>query len=155
MDRICFVIICMLFASIYPILKFRHEHALLPEFARWLGKNTEAEAKIIVSDEGLFIHYYGHRGTLSRPRSFHTLNNERLQEFKENLDALLNNGIPVYITGIGLYGYDPKSQFSNFMKKNYDIKLTGAKMTEDWHRGEIFQRIAFDEVYQIKIQNRK
>lgn len=144
------MIVCLLFSRIYPVLEFRHQHALLPEFARWLGKNTEPDAKIIVGDEALFIRYYAKRETLSRPRSFHSISDEKLQQFKNEIDHLLSNDIPIYITGIGLYGYDPQQQFSNFIKKYYDLELRGRKLTEDWHRGEMFHRINFDEVYQIR-----
>lgn len=149
---ILFSLLCTLsYQRIYPLLEFRHRHALLPEFYRWLGRHVEENAQIIISDGGAFLAVYGQRPQLRRPLKVRQpYSPEELAEFKDALDTRLQTQIPVYITGTGLYSHDPDGQFSNFINNNYRLRLVGRKPSEDWHRGAIYAATFFEHVYRIE-----
>jgi len=148
-----FLTIYLMTNSIHPLLAFRHHYALLPQFAQWIEKNTEKNAQIIVGDEGLFIEYYAHRGILGRPRmtpSVPFLNESSLNGFKNTLDSLLDQEIPVYIDSDGLYSYDPGQRFSRLIKENYFLIFKGRHLSEDWHRGELDWGVYWQSLYKIQ-----
>jgi len=137
------------FTSIYPILSFRHKHALLPDYARWVGQKIERNARVITVDEHLFFEYYGNIHTLSRPSHFSSLDDTTLLSFQNTLDKLLKEGIPVYITSIALYSYNPEKKFSTLIKNNYTLTYTGTGLYEDWHRGILKQKIIRNTLIRI------
>ena len=141
--------IFVLFTQIYPILKFRHEHMLLPDFGKYVASATEKDAQIITGDEIFFVMYYGQRAVFGRPETSFDFRQKDWIEFKTKLDGLLDQGIPVYITGSGLYSYDPGFVFSSFMKKNYDLTLIGIRIAEDWHQGETRLRTGKEKLFRI------
>jgi hypothetical protein len=142
-------IICVLMMSIYPVLSFRHQHEILPDFARWVARVVDPQARVIVADENLFMHYYGKIHTLSRPRHIDRLSQEELWNFKNKVDALLDQGIPVYITTASLFAYDKGGHFSSFFKKHYDGILVGKHLFEDWHLGDVSFQIFEADLYKI------
>ena len=126
------VIIDLTFNYIYPILLFRHERSLLAEFAGWVASKTEPDARVIAIDINPFIEYYGHRQTLLRPASEFHLGDQSLLEFRRQLDMLLAQGVPVYITATGFLAYDPKKEFSQFFLKHYGLRVIGVRLAEEW-----------------------
>lgn len=129
------------FTNILPILQFRHSHTLLPDWARFIEKNTESVAYLIVGDEELFIHTYGHRKTLTKKMA--------MEEFKTQLSRLLAKNVPVYITETGLYVSNPSPEFSSYIKSTYHLELRGKKTVEDWHGGELMLETRPDKLYRI------
>ncbi len=146
------LILFLTFNTIYPLLSFRHKYTLLPDYARWIAQKTEKNANIIVADDSLFIRYYGNRKTFGRPLKTLDFSKAELQKFQKNLDNLLNKDIPIYITYIGLYDYDPGKKFSNLIEKNYDLKIIGTHLYEDWHSGEMARRVFYNPL--VKIQKK-
>lgn len=140
--------------SIYPTLLFRHQHALTVDFARWVAIKTEPQAVIIVGDEGRFIRHYGNRATLFQISTdtdyFQGDNplNRVATEYKENLDRLLANGTPVYVTEIGLFANNT-GFFSSFLTKYFHLHLVGQAPLEAWHRSCIDQTILPIKLYKI------
>jgi hypothetical protein len=130
-----------LVTNILPILQFRHTHELLPDWARFIAKNTEPDAVLIVGDEELFIHTYGHRKTLTK----------RLDDtvFKKQLSELLDKDIPVYITNTGLSVADPGPGLAAYIDKTYRLELRGQQLTEDWHGGELQLETIPDRLYRL------
>ena len=145
---VCVVVIP--FRKVYPIIKFRHDHALLPDFARWIAKNTEADAVIIERDDNRFHEYYGHRKTLTPLVGLYTLDHRALELFGERVDNLLEQDIPVYITGTGLLGYNPSFQFDEFIEDRYELELVGSQRSEDWHFGSLIQLVGPIHLYKIR-----
>jgi hypothetical protein len=144
------ILLFVTFGNIYPILEFRHQYALLVDFARWVEKNTESNSQIITADENLFISYYGHRRAVDRPlHQFHIEEGE-LENFKHTIDKILKQDTPLYIASSGIYAYDPDSQFSNFIRRYYRLEFIGSNLFEDWHRGEIFLRIGKVHLFRLK-----
>ena len=139
--------------SIMPILSFRHRNALLPEYAQWVAEKTEKNAQIITTDDRFFIQYYGKRKTLSRPLKSVNFTDEELSSFQKTLNDILKQNIPVYITYIGIYDYDPKKKFSTFLIENYHLKLIGKSLYEDWHQGELTKKVFFNPL--VKIQKKQ
>jgi len=138
------------FLRIYPILEFRHQHALLPEFYRWLGNKAEPPSRVIIADGIPFLKYYSQLIQLPRPLKVrHPYEKSELANFQRNINELLAQKIPLYITESGLYSHDPDEQFSSFMKKNYQLKLIGGEKAEDWHLGAIYLSTYYEYVYQI------
>lgn len=135
----------ILFVQTLPILRFRHTHALLPDFARYVEKMTEPEAVVITADEGPFIRYYGHRAFLSRPYSLKTMD-----ELCSRVDILLDEGTPVYITSSGLLSGDPHRQFSGLLLLKYDLSFVGQHFSEDWHRGATRIRTGYEKIYRLQ-----
>jgi len=145
------LLLLMMYRGMYPILKFRHQHALLPEFMEWVGRHTEVNARIISTDEAVFTSYYANRSVLYRPRiNVDTSNAEALNAFKSQLDSLLDKGVPVYITTVSMYSYNYKKQFSDFFKKNYRGELIGQHFYEDWHQGAMNFSVTLVRLYKIE-----
>ena len=67
---------------------------------------TEKNAIIITQDENIFIQYYGRRKYLTKPRKVSLIKDEELLKFSDNVNLLLDQGFPVYITDFSLYNYD-------------------------------------------------
>jgi hypothetical protein len=116
----------------YKMFKVRHDHAYIPEYAKWIAKKTPPDALIITGDEGLFIDYYSRRKSMRKPSSL-SLTNKELNEFKVILDEPLNNKTPVYITCLGLDSYDWQGRFRSFMLEHYRLFDVGSRPYEGWH----------------------
>ncbi len=138
-----------LFVETLPILSFRHRNALLPDFGRYVAARTDPEAWIITGDEGPFLRYYGHRRLLDRPKPITRLTPSAWRSFQAAVDRRMKAGDPVYITGSGLYSYDPDQAFSRAMKTRYILKKIGEKRTEDWHHGETILRTGPEGLFRV------
>ena len=104
---------------------------------------------IIAGDEGFFIEHYGHRTLLRRPTSAFDIKDAELITFKQKLDRILADGIPVYIDANGLYSYDAGKKFSSLIKKNYNLTFLGKHLIEEWYLGEIFADIQWQGLFKI------
>jgi len=135
--------------NILPILQFRHTHALLPDWATFIGKHTEPNAKIIVGDEELFVMYYGKRKTLERDLNSFEGKPAEFVQFKDGLSAALDNNIPLYITESALYTSDPAQGFLNYIRNNYRLEPRGTQRIENWHGGEMQLEVLPDSLYRI------
>ncbi|MCD4780741.1 MAG: glycosyltransferase family 39 protein [Candidatus Omnitrophica bacterium] len=149
---ICILVITIAlpFSYLYPKLLARHKHALLPDYARWVGEETEPNAYLITSDDSLFFSHYASINILNRPMNTWVLRDEDLAELKKNIDQFLEQGIPVYITDMGLYAYNPKKKMSNLILKNYNITLIGSRQYESWHTRLLRQKILETRLYRIQ-----
>ena len=144
------IITVTMFANIYPVLLFRHRHALLPDFARFVKRVTDPSAKIITGDEAPFISYYGNRDIVFRPFDAIRIPQPHLNIFKRQLDQLLAEEVPVYITSSGLFSYDPGKGFSDFIKNNYELDYAGETLSEGWHQGAARLRIGVEKLYRLR-----
>ncbi len=147
----CFLLIAAgMFARVYPVLQFRCERAVLPEFARWIGSRTEEDARIVGTDERLFIRYYAGRATVPRPQKWLRMYTaEELGRFQEEVDRLLREGTPVYITSVALYSYDEGAQFSSFVKAHYRLEPRGSYFYEDWHSGPLRLAVRDESLFRV------
>jgi len=136
-------------SQVIPVLQSRHDHAYMPEFVRWVKKNIEPEALVIISDGSDFFRYYGPVNLLGRPLHVSRLPQNELLAFQKNIDRSLAQDIPVYITSNGLYSYNPDKAFSSFVQSSYCLKLVGLHPVELWHHGELEQRIPLSGLYRI------
>jgi hypothetical protein len=133
-----------------PYYVFRHQHSPITEYARWLGQSTEEDAQIIATDISLFIKRYGRRTPLGRIlQDGHIYQQEELLAYKAELEALLAQGVPVYITKTGLVTYDIRKKFSTFMADNFELTLVGDHIYEDWHRGYLNFRVFQNPLYKL------
>ena len=137
-------------SRVYPALKFRHEQALLPDFVRWVAAGIEPDARIIVTDEGLFYKYYTTGQVLYRPADVIRSTSEELDAFRQTVDALLDQQIPVYITTASLYAYDRDRHFSDFFMKHYEGELVGSHYYEDWHLGSAATQVFLFDLYRVR-----
>jgi len=137
------LLIFLTFQNIYPIVKFRHHHELLPDFYKWVAQETGPEAIIIERDNGLFIEYYGHQRVMNPPLNLYSYDPQQLELFKQDIDQALAHGVPVYITGSGLLGHSQRVEFLDFMLNHYHIIPRGRNLIEDWHRGCLVNDIGF------------
>jgi len=137
------------FIGIYPILSHRHEKALLPDFYRWVGKNTEKNALIIERDNSLFLKHYAKRESMSLPNSIFETDAQRLTAASLKIDAALKMKRPVYATGSGILGYNPDFKYGEFMGKNYIMTFIGHHKIEDWHQGALVSRVGLIPLYKI------
>jgi hypothetical protein len=117
---------------------------------KWVARKTEPDAKVMVTDDALFMKYYAHRSPLSRPVKIFVITAEELTDFRRDLDQTLDDEIPVYATSAGIYLYDPEMKFSNFVNEHYTLKIIGSHPIEDWHTGEMFQKVGRDYLFKIE-----
>lgn len=139
------------FSAIAPVLEFRHQRALTVEFARWVGKQTEPNAVVIVGDEEPFLRYYGGRETLLQIQSdaaYYPDLREKLIEYKKDLDGKLQAGVPVYITEIGLLSNND-GLFYHFLTRYYRLECVGQAPMEVWHRSNVVQRFLTVRLYRL------
>jgi 4-amino-4-deoxy-L-arabinose transferase-like glycosyltransferase len=144
------MVLTLPFSYLYPKLLSRHLNALLPDYARWVGRQIEPNAYLITSDDSLFFSYYASINILNRPMNTWVLHDEDLAELKKNIDQLLDQNIPVYITDMGLYAYNPKRKMSNLIKDNYRLTLIGSQRYESWHIRLLRQKILHTHLYRIE-----
>ncbi len=135
---------------VYPLLLFRHTHAVLPGFVRWVAARTEPRARVITADERPFLTFYTDRRPLSRPTDLIRMDPADLDRFGRRLDGLLDKGVPVYITTAGLFAYDRDRQFSSFMKARYEGAWRGTGLFEDWHRGVLTPQFFPCDLYRLR-----
>jgi len=147
---VCLLIFGLTFWEVYPIFRFRHEQAALPDCARWIASMTEPHAVIIMSDERLFTSYYGRRTTWHNPCGTISVNKNYLPRFKAKLDRKLDDNIPIYITSFGLHAGDHTGEFTRFMVAHYELKHIGRHLTEDYHRGATHLNIGYENLFRIK-----
>ena len=140
------------FSRIVPILDFRHKNEMLPDFYRWIGHNTEKNAVILERDNSAFIRYYGKRTPMRPPADMFKLEPQKLKTFEKKLNALLDQGIPVYTTESGIIAHAPKTvaTLKKFFNQNYDLVYVGKKKFEDWHLGCLVHHIASNRIFKIK-----
>ena len=134
---LCALIGFMMFMEVLPYVKFRHQHALVPEMVRWVRAQVPDDARMLLLDEHLFYEHYGDFPVLSRPRPRGPGYEERLEKFETQLKELTVRGVPVYATGVGIYSDDAQQRFAGFLKERYTFHVIGAPFFEDWHHGEL------------------
>jgi hypothetical protein len=135
---------------IIPNLALRHQYALLPDYARWVGTISEPDSFIISQDFNPFINYYAKRKTLDLPIGRASIKEEDLIVFKNKIDYLLERGVSVYINRTGLNSYNPDRQFSGFMNTHYRLSFLGEHLCEDWHQGGLFLRVGREALFKIE-----
>jgi len=138
---------------VLPILQERHQKAITPNYVRWFAKNTEKNAHVITCDMYRFFNYYGNIPTLTKPTRLAVSDTQAFGKFKEKIDNLLLNNIPVYITDEGLLSYDRDGEFRTFLSNNYEGEFIGQKVLEDWHRGAIMRYKPSNKVYRIRFKS--
>ena len=145
---IFFLSVILIPLPILPILLDRHKFAYLPDYARLVGQLTEENARIITGDESSFLSYYGKRTAFGRPKNkYYTT--EELMHFKQQLDALLDQNVPVYMTYSGLFSYNLKKRFSEFMLTHYEINIIGGTFFESWHRGAMKNKVMYGHIFEV------
>jgi hypothetical protein len=92
-------------ANIYPVLEYRRLHCGPCDFSRAIANATEQNAAVIAMDESNHYEYYAHRRTLGHPSGPDLADPAKLEASLDQLEGLLRNGTPVYITTQGL-SYD-------------------------------------------------
>ncbi len=143
------------FLRVYPLLKVRHAYADVPEFAQWYARITEPEALLIHGDGSAFFKYYADRDLAWRPLSSDKIEQKELERFKEQTDALIKGGTPVYITSVGLFAYNCEGSFSSFVFNHYELTYAGRHYYEDWHGGAMADRRLRLKLYKLDIKNEK
>ncbi len=144
---------CVNLATVSPLLAFRHQHAPMSDFARWVGQVTEPDARVIAVDHCLFLQHYARRPCLYRPCNYFDNPQEALAQFRASLDGLLRSGTPVYIITPGLYTYDPGQSFSSMMISHYQLIPVGERTVEEWYRAGIYPEFSEYTLYRILPKN--
>lgn len=136
---------------IYPTLNFRHNYDPIGDFARWVEDSTPPGSIIITADDGPFLKYYGQRDFLYQLVSIYSpIKPEQFQDYKSTLDKILLEGKNLYITGTGIFANNPDDQFYEFLVKNYDLAIVGGREINNFHLGEIYEELFFNELIRIK-----
>ncbi|MFC1729989.1 phospholipid carrier-dependent glycosyltransferase [candidate division KSB1 bacterium] len=131
------VLVVWMFATIYPIIDYRHDHSGQKEFALWIAENTEPNALIMTNDEGFFMEFYTDRKRLTPPRPWE---GQTVEGFMEQLHDYSDNGIPLYITSTG-FAIDPGKQFSTALTNEFDLFLVGERENEHYSQNTLqFQK---------------
>jgi len=119
----------------YQTFLRRHHDALIPDYYRWVGLSTKADAQILSADDALFITYYSGRKAYLKPLAMANghLPVQDLNDFKIKLDDTLKKHQPVYATNSAIVLYDPHREFENFLRQNYHLVTIGQKPLELWY----------------------
>ena len=139
------------FNRIYPVLNFRHHYDPIGDFARWVKDNTPPGSIIITADDGPFLGYYGKRRFIYQLASVYSpIKAEQFANFKSAIDKLLLEGKNIYVTGTGIFANNPDDRFYKFLLENYDLFFVGGRMINNFHLGEIYEDLFFNELLRIK-----
>lgn len=128
----------------------RHQESLIAEFYTWVGQATPPQALVICCDDRMFVSYYAGRRVIDRPERTGHLTLRELMDFKQQVDAALGSNSPVYLTGMGLTGYDFYAEFRNFMRKNYRLTLVGQRPLELWHTSPFDPRLHLSQLIRVE-----
>ncbi len=131
------------FRYIHPLLRFRHQHELLIDYVRWISTVTEDNARIIGIDINPFIRYYAGRQPLERPADLHKADPEALSRFSKELDQLLAQKVPVYITAPGMLNYNQGHKFSDMINDRYRLEYIGGRTVEEWYTAPLYPEFNF------------
>ena len=139
-----------MFLKVYPILLYRHNNALLPDYARQIEEFSKSGDVIICHDEALFIRYYANRKTIRRPKERDLFSREAMMKYKDEINKLLDRGVSVYSTWPGMYASEHPRVFEYLINKYFEVEELEMMPYEDWHRGPTRQQIYSFPVYKIK-----
>lgn len=145
-------ILCIaLFATIFPVINYRHNYSGQKEFALFVKENTPENAVVYGVDETIFIKYYADR-EIKVPglKGFRFADKDKI---KAEIIDYLEKGRPVYIIGSGLI-YDPEGKVFN-MKDDPELryKLIGVKENDDFHSNAgVSLRVFNESLYRIKLK---
>lgn len=139
-----------MFFKIYSVLKFRHHRAVVPEYVAWVRAQVPSNARVICKDDFIFYEHYGNFTTLKRPNPGSGL--EKIRLYRHQLRDLLAAGVPVYVSGVGLYSYDPGRQVSGYLKQYFDFVEIGRHPYEIWHAGELQIKVFEDPLFRVMLK---
>ena len=138
----------------YPILQYRHERSEAINSALWFNRITPPGSVIMTGDEGSFIANYSNRKIMNRPACWAGCAQEQLEQIKTTVEGLMAQGVPVYITSMGLEADDPDGTFQGFISRNFDLSAVGKCWTEDWHQDCMVLRLGWVKLYRFKLKAR-
>ncbi len=53
----------------------------------------------------------------------------------------------------GVSTWNPDRKFSSLIKEHYHLETVGAKLYEDWHRGDLKQKIFLNRLIRLRKKN--
>ncbi len=139
----------------YPALVLRHHNAVSPDYGAWIGLHTEPNAVIITGDDYLFIQHYGRREILPHIVTDHDSclrypnRKQELLAYKNHLEDLMNRGIPVYATFLGLHADNKEEYFYKFIREFYNLDFVGTAYLDLWHRGDLKPSILENDLVKL------
>lgn len=140
------------FARRYPVFVFRHQRALLPDFARWVQERVPPGSLIITSDACEFYRYYGEDlECLVRPVNPYGTEGHDLEEFRALIRSHLSDGKNIFISDIGLYSYNPREIFSRGLQRHFHVEEVGSHLYESWHKGELELFVSRVRLYRVSL----
>jgi hypothetical protein len=137
----------LMFSDIYPILSYRRTFNGEKQFALFVKEKTPENAIIIAMDDSVFIEYYGLRKCITYPPD-----QAGLDRFILTISGYLRNNVPVYFSTGCLYGYDRKNILRRALRENFNLKLTGAHLAEDYHRAEVSFQTYSERLYKVELK---
>ncbi len=140
------------FLNIYPVLAERNRHAYITEYVDWVRRQVPATARIICKDDFIFYEHYGNLATLTRPNPHGGGDLSTLEIYRRQLQDLLDAGVPVYVSGVGLYSYDPGRQVARYLRQHFDLIELGRHPYEVYHAGELTLRIFDDPLFKVVLK---
>jgi hypothetical protein len=142
------VLVLLMFAFIYPILKSRHNYNGEKQFALYVKEKTEPNAVVLAVDDACFIEYYGERNVLTvavgEPAEMDAL--------VEKIKGYLERRVSVYVVSSSylIYGDD---YFKNKFADNFYGTVTGKKLSEDYHWACVDRRIYEAELIKLSLKD--
>ena len=138
---------------ILPGLIYRHQGSAVRDFSMWVGQVTEPNARVIGGDERFFISYYGNRQEVGRPSCAVGCSQQELEAFRQQVDAWLLQGVPIYMTNTALLADNPNGEFSSFVETHYQKLYIGEHFTEDWHQDGYKFRVGYEKLFRLYLKN--
>ena len=134
------LIAALMFASIYPVIKARHDYSGQKEFAEYVAMMTEPNSAVFSGDNYVFIKRYGHREPLFFGRDTESIN-----------DILKNilNGTSVYAveSAFPLLTQSEKE----LLAKYFLIQYIGQAQNEIYQFSALDLRRFDEKLFQIKL----
>ena len=134
------ILVVWMFATIYPIVKSRHDYSGTKEFGKWVGEVTEDNAVVMTNDLGFFVQRYGNRKIIFHPRS---ADSKEIEGFMRELRDYSSNNISIYATREG-FAIDPGELVQKALLQEYDVLFVGQKTTE-WYGDGTLKLALYDE----------
>ncbi|MFC1754027.1 glycosyltransferase family 39 protein [Thermoproteota archaeon] len=138
----------MMFYTVHPFIKHRHDFSGTKEAALWMASVTEPNAKIMTNDVGWFIDYYGDREIFRHPRTGDT---NEINEFLTQMNTDLQQGIPIYATAEG-FAIDPGKKVFNGILANFDVSPVGEHPSEIYQYSELELRPYTAKLFKIQLK---
>ena len=148
---ILLLLVIVLFFSIYPVIKFRHEFSAFKELAEMINGNTNPADSVVIlyGDDTIALNYYSKTPTRSCD---YNPDAQSVGKFASETKKLLAQNYKVYISGacFGLGKQQEQKVFLDIMSASFKGSMVAEYTSDDYHLGAVkpvIKRISMIKLY--------